>query len=138
MWFKPSILSSEWGILDPGFTARHPVSEPSPARSARHGSPPAAREADKRSLFERIIDFIARGLHLGSDPRHRFELGIVAARLDERRALQRAAGHPRLELGEAVGDLVKAFSGDGHGSGQSQGEAKVYTKLTPKTGCYAG
>jgi magnesium and cobalt transporter len=61
MWFKPSILSSDWGILGLGFTARHPVSEPSPARSARHGSAPAAREADKRSLFERIIDFIARG-----------------------------------------------------------------------------
>jgi hypothetical protein len=42
---------------------------------------------------------------------HRLELGIVAARGDERLALELAGGEARLELGEAVRDLRERASG---------------------------
>ena len=54
-------------------------------------------------------------LNLGSDLGHRFEFGIITARLDEVIAFKLARRHPRLELGEAVGDLVEAFGWNLHG-----------------------
>ena len=47
--------------------------------------------------------------------RDRLELGIVAAGGDELGTLERPRSEPRLELGEARGDLVEAGIGDGHG-----------------------
>jgi magnesium and cobalt transporter len=49
MWFKPPGLSSEWGILRIPRLPDTPVSDPHPARQ------------DKRSLFERIVEFISHG-----------------------------------------------------------------------------
>ena len=61
-------------------------------------------------------DFLARGLQLERELRDRLELGIVAACLDEFLALELARGHARLDLCEAVGDLVEAFGRDGQWS----------------------
>ena len=61
-------------------------------------------------------DFLARRLKLERELRDRLQLGIVAARLDELLALQLARGHARLDLCEAVGDLVEAFGRDGQWS----------------------
>jgi magnesium and cobalt transporter len=58
MWFKPLAVSSEWGILWPSPLPTPAVSDPHPARSAR--AAPAA-STDKRSLFERIVEFISHG-----------------------------------------------------------------------------
>ena len=49
------------------------------------------------------------------DVRDRLQLGIVAAGGDERLPLQLARGEPRLQFGEAVGDLSEALFGDVHG-----------------------
>ncbi len=56
-------------------------------------------------------DLLARGFHLRRHAGDRLQLGIVAACLDELVALQRARRHARLELGEAMGDLVETFGG---------------------------
>ncbi len=65
MWFKPPAVSSGWGILRSGSSTGPPdtqVSDPHPHRSPRPGSQaPNERRVDKRSLFERIIEFISHG-----------------------------------------------------------------------------
>ena len=71
------------------------------------------RSASGEHLFE-IDKFGPHGLHLGGNLRHRLELGIVAARLDEGIAFELARGHTRFEFGEAMGDLVETFGGNGH------------------------
>ena len=53
-------------------------------------------------------------LHFSGDLGDGFKLGIIAARLDKFLALERARGHSRFKLGEAIGDLLEAFWGDLH------------------------
>ncbi len=69
-----------------------------------------------RVLGERgeLGDLGAHLAHFLRCPGDRLELGIVAARRDERFALELARGEARLELGEAIRDLREAFLGDGH------------------------
>ena len=64
--------------------------------------------------FRQLFDLGAHRFHLARDLGDRFEFGIVAAGLHEGFPFERAGRHPRLDLGEAMGDLVKAFGGDRH------------------------
>jgi magnesium and cobalt transporter len=60
MWFKPPSVSSDWGILRPSPPPTPPaVSDPHPARRA--GSAARGPSQDRRSLFERIVEFLSRG-----------------------------------------------------------------------------
>ena len=61
--------------------------------------------------------FVAHRHHLARGGSDRLQLGIVAARLDERLALELPGRHARLEFGEAAGDLAQAVVGD-HDRGQ--------------------
>jgi magnesium and cobalt transporter len=59
---KPPGVSSRWGILrDTPTTDTPAVSDPHPSRPSRHGGAGAATEADKRSLFERLVHFVSPG-----------------------------------------------------------------------------
>ena len=59
-------------------------------------------------------DLGAHLAHLARGLCDRLELGIVAARLDERLALERARSHARFELAKAALDLPQALFGNGH------------------------
>jgi magnesium and cobalt transporter len=52
---KPGAATPQrWGILAAAVTTRHLVSDPQPSRAARGG-------ADKRGLFERLVEFLSPG-----------------------------------------------------------------------------
>ena len=80
LWFKPFGVSSVWGILRRTPLPSSPVSDPPPERPPEHG-------AERRGLFERLIEFLSPG------PDSKAELLKTLADAEQRELIEPESRH---------------------------------------------